>query len=58
MQTIYIEYSPITPDTPNTGMLSIGDLNISRIDYLVTGLIAFGVAAGFALALIYRKSRR
>ena len=58
MQTIYIEYSPITPDTPNTGMLSIGDLNISRIDYLVTGLIAFGVAAGFALVLIYRKSRR
>lgn len=51
-------YTPVTPDTPNTGMLSIGDLNISRIDYLVTGLIAFAVAAGFAVALVYRRSRR
>lgn len=52
------DYAPVTPDTPNTGMLSIGDLNISRIDYLVTGLIAFTVAVGFAIALVYRRSRR
>lgn len=58
MRTVLVEYSPITPDTPNTGMLSIGDLNISRFDYILTGLIAFGVATAFALVLIYRKSRR
>lgn len=58
MTPFKISYRPATPDTPNTGMLSIGDLNISRIDYLVTGLIAFVVATGVAIALIYRRSRR
>lgn len=58
MQTAFIDYSPLTPDTPNTGMLSIGDLNISRVDYLVTGMIAFCAAVGLAVFLIFRKSRR
>lgn len=47
-----------TPETPNTGMLSAGDFNISRADYIATGLIAFSVIAGAALILVYRKSRR
>lgn len=58
MQTAFVDYSPLTPDTPNTGMLSIGDLNISRVDYLVTGMIAFCAAVGLAVFLIFRKSRR
>lgn len=45
-----------TPDTPNTGF-TIGDLNISRLDYLFTGLIVFGSVAGFALFLVRRQSR-
>lgn len=49
---------PNLPETPpNTGFV-IGDLNISRIDYLITGLIVFGMVAGFALYLVHRKSRR
>lgn len=49
---------PNLPETPpNTGF-AIGDLNISRVDYLITGLIVFGTVAGFALYLVYRKSRR
>lgn len=58
MFTFEIVYAPVTPDTPNTGMLSIGDLNISRVDYLITGVIAFVVAAGAAFLLISRRSRR
>lgn len=44
-------------DTPNTGFLTIGDLNITRLDYLLTGLIAFALVAGFALYLIARRNR-
>lgn len=57
MNTYTIKYSPNTPDTPNSGF-TIGDLNISRVDYLVTGLIVFGTVAGFAIYLVCRKSRR
>lgn len=49
---------PSTPDVPNTGILRIGNLNITRLDYLLTGLIAFGVAACFALYLVFRKKHR
>lgn len=48
---------PNTPDTPNTGAI-LDDLNISRLDYLLTGLIAFGAVAGFAIYLICRRDRR
>ncbi len=49
---------PNLPETPpNTGFV-IGNLNISRVDYLITGLIVFGTVASFALYLVYRKSRR
>lgn len=49
---------PSTPDVPNTGILRIGNLNITRLDYLLTGLIAFGVAACFAIYLVFRKKHR
>ncbi len=64
MLTLDTEYKlikpadPNLPETPpNTGFV-IGNLNISRIDYLITGLIVFGTVAGFALYLVHRKSRR
>lgn len=60
LDTVYTLVKPVDPnlpDTPNTGF-TIGDLNISRVDYLITGLIVFGVVSMFALYLVYRKSRR
>lgn len=50
------EYVPIV-ETPGTGSI-FKDLNLSRSDYLVTGLVAFGAVAGFAVYLVFRKSRR
>lgn len=49
--------NPNTPDTPNTGAV-LDDMNISHLDYLLTGLIAFGAVAGFAIYLIHRRDRR
>ncbi len=46
-----------TPNVPNTGSM-LESLNISRLDYLLTGLIAFGAVAGFAIYLICRKNNR
>lgn len=51
------DYKPVTPDLPAAGSI-FGDLNISRADYLVTGLIAFSVVAGFAMLLIFRRNHR
>lgn len=58
MNTFEIKYAPATPETPNTGSTLFKDLNISRLDYILTGLLAFGVVAGFALYLFFRKERR
>ncbi len=58
MVTLDTKYAIETPDTPNTGSTLFGNLNISRLDYLLTGLIAFGIAAGFAVYLVQRKNRR
>lgn len=64
MVTLDLDYKlvrpvdPSLPETPpNTGFV-IGDLNISRVDYLITGLLVFGTVASFALYLVHRKSRR
>lgn len=46
-----------TPDTPNTGSV-LDNLNITRVDYIITGIIVFGLVAGAALFLVSRKSRR
>lgn len=49
---------PNTPDTPSTGSMLWDNLNISSMDYLLTGLIAFSAVAGFAVYLVFRKNRR
>lgn len=46
------------PEAPGTGLNLFKDLNISRADYIVTGLVAFGVVTGFAIFLIVRRNKR
>jgi len=62
MVTVPIKYltpdDAVIPEIPNTGSLRIGSLNITRLDYLLTGLIAFVLVAGFAVFLVCRKNRR
>lgn len=58
LATATTNYKPIIPELPDTGANLFSSLNITRVDYLVTGLIIFGFVAGFALYLIFRKSRR
>lgn len=50
-------YDAKTPNVPGTGTV-MENLNISRADYVVTGLIAFGAVAMFGVYLVARKSRR
>lgn len=45
-------------ETPNTGSTFFSDLNISKMDYLMTGLFVFGLVAGAGFYLIHRKTRR
>lgn len=50
--------APNAPEVPKTGGL-LGDLNIGRMDYLITGLIMFAIATAFAVhALRKRNSKR
>ncbi len=49
-------YTPVVK-VPNTG-LTLSNLNITKADYLLTGLVMFGAVAGFAIFLVARKSRR
>jgi hypothetical protein len=53
---INIDYQPIEP--PKTGTINILGLTISRVDYLITGIIGFLAVAIFGLYLIRRKSHR
>lgn len=46
----------VTPETPNTGSTLFGGL--TRIDYIITALVAFVVAAGFAVFLVSRRNQR
>lgn len=58
MNTYRFYYGGINaPDVPSTGTI-MESLNISRADYVVTGLIAFGAMAVFGVYLVARKSRR
>lgn len=50
--------NPDAPDVPSTGKGLFSDLNISRADYIVTGLVAFGMVTIFAVFLIVRRNRR
>ncbi len=52
-----IDDSTGTPEVPDTG-LSSNALNISRLDYILSGVIVFSLVSGFALYLILRRSRR
>lgn len=47
-----------TPDVPGTGLNIFSDLNISQADYIITGLVAFGMVTIFAVFLMIRRSRR
>lgn len=54
-----IIYSPDgSPLPPDTGSNLFQNLNISRVDYLITGLIAFGMVTVFAVFLIVRRNKR
>lgn len=57
MNTYRFYYDPGTPNVPGAGTV-MDNLNISRVDYVVTGLIAFGAVAMFGIYLVARKSRR
>lgn len=58
MNRVEVKYSPKAPEVPGTGSMLLDNLNISHMDYLLTGLIAFGAVAGFAVYLVFRKNRR
>lgn len=58
-----MNYAPKQEDgsgiiVPNTGAITIGDLSISRTDFLVSGLVVFGAAAAGGLFILNRKSRK
>lgn len=50
--------NPDRPDVPDTGINLLNGLNISQRDYIITGLLAFGLVIGFAIFLIVRRNRR
>lgn len=50
--------NPDEPEAPDTGLNLFKDLNISRADYIITGLVAFGLVTGFAIFLIVRRNKR
>ena len=52
----YVRFSPI-PEVPDTGNL-LKSLNISKSDYLTTGLIIFGLSVVLGLFIIFRRSKR
>jgi hypothetical protein len=46
-----------SPDVPNTGAMTFGKLNISKTDYLVTGLIIFSIVGVGGIYLITHNKR-
>lgn len=54
--THFVYEAPVIP-VPDTGGI-MGNLNISKTDYLITGLIIFGVAAAAGVAFIVRNDKR
>lgn len=54
-----VVYSPDGgPLPPDTGNRLFENLNISQADYIVTGLVAFGMVTAFAVFLILRRNKR
>lgn len=55
---IEINYvAPPAPDAPDTGAFK-GDLNITKEDFLVTGLIVFAAATGLAFYILTHKKEQ
>lgn len=53
-----VEYqAPDAPEVPKTGGI-LGNLNISRTDYIITGLIMFVIATAFAVRALRKRSNR
>ncbi len=50
--------NPDEPEVPGTGVRLFGGMNISSADYIITGLVAFGMVTMFAVFLIVRRSKR
>lgn len=55
--TAHSEEGTPSPEVPNTGMITIAGLNISRSDYLFSGLIIFGASISLALFIIRRRRK-
>lgn len=49
--------SVVPADVPNTGALTNGALNISRADFIVTGLIVLGITAASGIYFITRRKK-
>lgn len=58
VSTITVVYDPEGVLPPDTGSRFLGDLNISQADYILTGLVAFGLVTMFAVFLIVRRNKR
>lgn len=58
VSTLGIVYDPEGVLPPDTGSMGLSDLNISRADYILTGLVAFGLVTMFAVFLIVRRNKR
>ncbi len=54
--SVYFRYSPEAPNVPDTGSL-LSALNISRADYLITGLIVF-VTISIAALIVVRRAHK
>ena len=54
---VHFNYSPEAPNVPDTGSL-FSALNISRADYLITGLICFVLISVAALVVIKRSHKK
>lgn len=50
-------YDPGAAGVPSAGSI-VKDLNISRSDFILTGIVMFAAISGFALFLIFRKRRQ
>ncbi len=55
--SVFFQYSPVAPNVPDTGSL-LSALNISRADYLITGLICFVAISAIALVVIRKAHKK
>lgn len=55
--SVYFDYAGASPNVPDTGSI-LSALNISKADYLITGLIGFGLISIIAFFVVKRSGRR